>query len=96
MAGEGKGWGQQPSKGDMRLATGLSMVSLSQGTPPALLGTSRGPWGCFCRTDTSTPCWRRIPGLDALKHQAQVIPLMAEEKVEEFQARSRSSSTEMG
>lgn len=38
MAGEGNGWGQQPTKGDTRLATGLSMVSLSQGTPPALPG----------------------------------------------------------
>lgn len=61
-----------------------------------LTGTSRGPWDCFCGADTSSPCWRWIPSLDALKHQTQVIPLMAEEKVEEFQARSRSSSTEMG
>lgn len=36
MAGEGNGWGQQPTKGDTRLAKGHSMVSLSQGTPLAL------------------------------------------------------------
>lgn len=40
MARESNGWGpsSQPSEGDTRLATGLSMVSLPQGAPPALPG----------------------------------------------------------
>lgn len=57
-----------------------------------LTGTPRGPWSHFCEENHHLPAGDKS---QTQEHPAQVIPLTVE-KVVEFQARSRSSSTDMG
>lgn len=57
-----------------------------------LTSTPKGPWSHFCEGRDHLPAGDKS---QTQEHLAQVIPLTVE-KVVEFQAWSRSSSTDMG